>query len=149
MNEKTITRNQLLTQHIREVLTQLFSLGTTTEEVLIFLKENNFTGITAENLPEGFFALIVKGLELNTALTLQQESKPPFSKATIKSSHRLISHISFKSHAAVYEKEKIDIEVPLEFLSPSHLQFLMEGSQEKEIPLLDGGSFIGQALTPL
>lgn len=49
MNEKTITRNQLLTQH-KEVLIQLFSLGATTEEVLTFLKENNFTGITAENL---------------------------------------------------------------------------------------------------
>ena len=49
MNEKSITQNQLLTQH-KKILTQLFSLGVTTEEVLMFLKENNFRGITAENL---------------------------------------------------------------------------------------------------
>ena len=49
MNEKTITRNQLLTKH-KEILIQLFSLGATTEEVLTFLKKNNFTGITTENL---------------------------------------------------------------------------------------------------
>jgi len=51
MNEKTITRNQLLTQH-KQTLLQLFGLGATIQEVLHFLKENNFTGITAENLNE-------------------------------------------------------------------------------------------------
>lgn len=51
MNEKTITRNQLLTQH-KKTLLELFSLGATVEEVVTFLKENNFTGITAENLNE-------------------------------------------------------------------------------------------------
>jgi len=49
MNETTITRNQLLTQH-RQTLLQLFGLGATVQEILHFLKENNFTGITAENL---------------------------------------------------------------------------------------------------
>ena len=49
MNEKSITRNQLLTQH-KQTLLQLFGLGATIQEVLHFLKENNFTGITAENL---------------------------------------------------------------------------------------------------
>ena len=51
MNEKTITRNQLLTQH-KKTLLELFSLGATVEEVVTFLKENNFTGIIAENLNE-------------------------------------------------------------------------------------------------
>mgnify|MGYP000853786238 CR=1 FL=1 len=51
MKEKSITRNQLLTQH-KETLLQLFNLGATIDEVLHFLKENNFTGITAENLKE-------------------------------------------------------------------------------------------------
>lgn len=51
MNEKTITRNQLLTQH-KKTLLELFSLGATVEEVVTFLEENNFTGITAENLNE-------------------------------------------------------------------------------------------------
>lgn len=51
MNEKSITRNQLLTQH-KQTLLQLFGLGATIQEVLHFLKENNFTGITAENLNE-------------------------------------------------------------------------------------------------
>ena len=51
MNEETITRNQLLTQH-KKTLLELFSLGATVEEVVTFLKENNFTGITAENLNE-------------------------------------------------------------------------------------------------
>ena len=51
LNEKTITRNQLLTQH-KQTLLQLFGLGATIQEVLHFLKENNFTGITAENLNE-------------------------------------------------------------------------------------------------
>ena len=51
MNEKSITRNQLLTQH-KQILLQLFGLGATIQEVLHFLKENNFTGITAENLNE-------------------------------------------------------------------------------------------------
>jgi len=51
LNEKTITRNQLLTQH-KKTLLQLFGLGATTGEVLDFLKRNNFTGITAENLNE-------------------------------------------------------------------------------------------------
>jgi hypothetical protein len=51
MNEKTITRNQLLTQH-KKTLLELFSLGATVEEVVTFLEENNFTGITAENLKE-------------------------------------------------------------------------------------------------
>lgn len=51
MNEKSITRNQLLTQH-KQILFQLFSLGATIQEVLHFLKENNFTGITEENLKE-------------------------------------------------------------------------------------------------
>lgn len=49
MNETTITRNQLLTQH-RQTLLQLFGLGATVQEILHFLEENNFTGITAENL---------------------------------------------------------------------------------------------------
>ena len=51
MNAKSITRNQLLTQH-KQTLLQLFGLGATIQEVLHFLKENNFTGITAENLNE-------------------------------------------------------------------------------------------------
>ena len=51
MNEKTITRNQLLTQH-KKTLLELFSLGATVEEVVTFLKENNFTSISAENLNE-------------------------------------------------------------------------------------------------
>lgn len=51
MNEKTITRNQLLTQH-KQTLLQLFGLGATTKEVLTFLKENHFTGISEENLKE-------------------------------------------------------------------------------------------------
>ena len=51
MNEKTITRNQLLTQH-KKTLLELFSLGATVEEVVTFLEENNLTGITAENLNE-------------------------------------------------------------------------------------------------
>ncbi|MDY6485351.1 hypothetical protein [Acinetobacter faecalis] len=51
MNAKSITRNQLLAQH-KQTLLQLFGLGATIQEVLHFLKENNFTGITAENLNE-------------------------------------------------------------------------------------------------
>lgn len=51
LNEKTITRNQLLTQH-KQTLLQLFSLGATTGEVLDFLKRNNFVGITEEALKE-------------------------------------------------------------------------------------------------
>ena len=51
MNEKSITRNQLLTQH-KQILLQLFGLGATIQEVVNFLEENNFTGITAENLNE-------------------------------------------------------------------------------------------------
>jgi len=51
LNEKTITRNQLLTQH-KQILLQLFGLGATTGEVLDFLKRNNFTGISEENLKE-------------------------------------------------------------------------------------------------
>ena len=51
LNEKTITRNQLLTQH-KQTLLQLFGLGATTGEVLVFLKRNNFTGISEENLKE-------------------------------------------------------------------------------------------------
>ena len=51
MNEKSITRNQLLTQH-KQTLLQLFGLGATIQEGLHFLKENNFTVITAENLNE-------------------------------------------------------------------------------------------------
>ena len=50
-NEKTITRNQLLTQH-KKTLLELFSLGATVEEVVTFLKENNFTSISEENLKE-------------------------------------------------------------------------------------------------
>lgn len=51
MNEKSITRNQLLTQH-KQILLQLFGNGVTIQEVLNFLKENSFTGITEENLKE-------------------------------------------------------------------------------------------------
>ena len=51
MNEKMITRNQLLTQH-KKTLLELFSLGATVEEVVTFLKENNFTSISEENLKE-------------------------------------------------------------------------------------------------
>ena len=51
MNEKTITRNQLLTQH-KKTLLELFSLGANVEEVVTFLKENNFTSISEENLKE-------------------------------------------------------------------------------------------------
>ena len=51
MNEKTITRNQLLTQH-KKTLLELFNLGATVEEVVTFLKENNFTSISEENLKE-------------------------------------------------------------------------------------------------
>ena len=51
MNEKTITRNQLLTQH-KQTLLQLFNFGATVEEVVTFLKENNFTSISEENLKE-------------------------------------------------------------------------------------------------
>lgn len=51
MNEKNLTRNQLLTQH-KKILIELFSLGTTVEEVLLFLEENNFSGLTVENLSE-------------------------------------------------------------------------------------------------
>lgn len=51
MNEKNMTRNQLLTQH-KNILIELFSLGTTVEEVLLFLEENNFSGLTVENLSE-------------------------------------------------------------------------------------------------
>ncbi len=51
MNEKNLTRNQLLTQH-KKILIELFSLGATVEEVLLFLEENNFSGLTAENLHE-------------------------------------------------------------------------------------------------
>lgn len=51
LNEKTITQNQLLTQH-KKTLLQLFGLGTTTGEVLDFLKRNNFVGITEEALKE-------------------------------------------------------------------------------------------------
>ncbi len=51
MNEKTLTRNELLSQH-KETLLQLFNGGVTVDEILTFLQENNFTGITAENLQE-------------------------------------------------------------------------------------------------
>ena len=51
LNEKTITQNQLLTQH-KKTLLQLFGLGATTGEVLNFLKRNNFVGITEEALKE-------------------------------------------------------------------------------------------------
>jgi len=51
LNEKTITQNQLLTQH-KKTLLQLFGLGATTGEVLDFLKRNNFVGITEETLKE-------------------------------------------------------------------------------------------------
>lgn len=51
MNEKKITRTQLLTQH-KQTLLQLFGLGATIGEVLEFLKENNFVGITEEILKE-------------------------------------------------------------------------------------------------
>lgn len=51
LNEKTITQNQLLTQH-KKTLIQLFGLGATTGEVLDFLKRNNFVGITEEALKE-------------------------------------------------------------------------------------------------
>ncbi|MCL6248396.1 hypothetical protein M5F00_11040 [Acinetobacter sp. ANC 4945] len=51
MNEKNMTRNQLLTQH-KNTLLELFELGATVEEVLLFLEENNFSGLTAENLRE-------------------------------------------------------------------------------------------------
>lgn len=51
LNEKTITRNQLLTQH-KKTLLQLFGLGATTGEVLDFLKRNNFVGISEETLKE-------------------------------------------------------------------------------------------------
>jgi hypothetical protein len=51
LNEKTITQNQLLTQH-KKTLLQLFGLGATTGEVLDFLKRNNFVGITEEALKE-------------------------------------------------------------------------------------------------
>ena len=51
MNEKSITRNQLLTQH-KQILLQLFGLGATTGEILDFLKINNFVGITEETLKE-------------------------------------------------------------------------------------------------
>ena len=51
LNEKTITRNQLLTQH-KKTLLQLFGLGATTGEILDFLKINNFVGITEETLKE-------------------------------------------------------------------------------------------------
>lgn len=51
VNEKTLTRNELLSQH-KETLLQLFNGGVTVDEILTFLQENNFTGITAENLQE-------------------------------------------------------------------------------------------------
>lgn len=51
INEKNMTRNQLLTQH-KKILIEIFSLGTTVEEVLLFLEENNFSGLTVENLSE-------------------------------------------------------------------------------------------------
>ncbi|MEG8089575.1 hypothetical protein [Acinetobacter baumannii] len=51
VNEKTLTRNELLSQH-KETLLQLFNGGVTVDEILTFLQENNFTGITTENLQE-------------------------------------------------------------------------------------------------
>lgn len=51
MNEKNMTRNQLLIQH-KNILLELFNLGATVEDVLLFLEENNFSGLTAENLRE-------------------------------------------------------------------------------------------------
>ena len=51
VNKKTLTRNELLSQH-KTTLFQLFEEGVTVEEILTFLQENNFTGITAENLQE-------------------------------------------------------------------------------------------------
>ena len=51
VNEKSLTRNELLSQH-KKTLLQLFEGGVTVEEILTFLQENNFTGITAENLQE-------------------------------------------------------------------------------------------------
>ena len=51
VNEKTLTRNELLSQH-KETLLQLFNGEVTVDEILTFLQENNFTGITAENLQE-------------------------------------------------------------------------------------------------
>lgn len=51
MNEKNMTRNQLLTQH-KNILLELFSLGATVEEVLSFLEENNFMGISEESVKE-------------------------------------------------------------------------------------------------
>lgn len=45
VNEKTLTRNELLSQH-KETLLQLFNGGVTVDEILTFLQENNFTGIT-------------------------------------------------------------------------------------------------------
>lgn len=51
MKEKTKTRNQLLTQH-KQTLLHLFKLGATIDDVLTFLQENNFSGITADNLKE-------------------------------------------------------------------------------------------------
>lgn len=51
VNEKSLTRNELLSQH-KKTLLQLFEGGVTVEEILTFLQENKFTGITAENLKE-------------------------------------------------------------------------------------------------
>ncbi|WP_180174045.1 hypothetical protein [Acinetobacter sp. YH01024] len=51
MNEKNMTRNQLLTQH-KNTLLELFDFGATVEEVLLFLEENNFIGISDESLKE-------------------------------------------------------------------------------------------------
>lgn len=51
MNQKTMTPKQLLTQH-KEILLDLFSLGATVEEVLLFLEKNNFIGLTARNLSD-------------------------------------------------------------------------------------------------
>ena len=41
MNETTITRNQLLTQH-RQTLLQLFGLGATVQEILTFSRRKQF-----------------------------------------------------------------------------------------------------------
>lgn len=49
--DKTMTRHQLLTQH-KDVLIQIFESGASVKEVLEFLKEKNFVGITAEILKE-------------------------------------------------------------------------------------------------
>ena len=51
INTCLLFRSDLLTQH-KKTLLELFSLGATVEEVVTFLKENNFTSISEENLKE-------------------------------------------------------------------------------------------------